>query len=462
MTINIFAFGSNIFIQNCKSVLNEVETEGEPGTNDIVLLEHPATEGVDIFQESKKYLPARVYVISTPSLEVWRAATESGVTVLSSIEAVADKIYPNVWSRRSKRTVLRTLLKPQNDATPESENLEEPIGCISAEYTQSEEPDEDYVEEQPVGILLNEPLKSNFPVETEGLYNTTAFKRRGRLICVYSLIGGVGKTTISLNLAELLRYCGKDSCLVDFDLNSAGSTVYFWPGSMPAPTSILLWEDFPVDRRESRETVEKHLAKTPSGFYMLPAPKDVMLSSLVSDVLPGTVLDVLLDHFDYVIVDMGTDMRQFGAKKALSMADTVLMVARPDDVSVSGAVRFLNHVGQGKLIRPERLKFVVNRNRPRPPKKPSEVAKSAGLKLDFVLPEDEKSMVEAVRRHILPINLKESPLGAAITALAEGINPDLMVRRSVPTGLFSKMSSTISRIFRKKGVDQPEDIVNAQ
>ncbi|OPX94133.1 MAG: CobQ/CobB/MinD/ParA nucleotide binding domain protein [Pelotomaculum sp. PtaB.Bin104] len=446
MEIKIYALGRDKFVRECRTALGEVSVEGEPGSEDIVLTE------TSNFQDLKNYFPARVFVIRPPSLEVWQAATMAGVTVLSNVEAVVPKIYSYSGLRPPEKNGFGITKVREKIIEPEQKKLPVPV------KEKSPIPQGQSKVEQTAGLLLNTPQNS----KKEKKVGFSPFKRRGILICVYSLIGGVGKTTISLNLADLLKYFGGDPCLVDFDFNSAGATVYFWPDPMPSPPeTILLWEDFPMDRRESRETVEDYLAKVPFGFHVLPAPKDIMLSSLVSDVLPGTVLDVLLDHFDHVIVDLGTDMKQFGAKKALSMADTVLLVARPDDVSVSGAVRFLGHVGPGKLIRPERLKFLVNRDRPRAPRRPAEVADKAGLNLDFVLPEDEQSLAEAAKRHTLPVNLRKSPLGDGITVLAEGIIPDLKVKPK-NTGFSGIISGFISRLFKKKGVVRSEHITNAR
>jgi len=448
MKIKIYAIGSEKFVRKCRSALGEVSVKGEPGPEDIVI-----TEASNI-KDAGKYFPAKVFVISPPSLDVWREATAAGVKVISSVEAVVPMIHSYSGLRPAKKKVFGITKVQKANLEPEKEELPVPVRGKSS-LTQ----EQDKIERP--GLLLNISRKN----KEEKKKNLSLFKRRGRLICVYSLIGGVGKTTISLNLAELLRYNGLDVCLIDFDFNSAGSTVYFWPDPMPSPPeTILLWEDFPLDRRESRETVENFLARVPFGFHVLPAPKEIMLSSLVSDALPGTVLDVLLDHFDHVIVDLGTDMKQFGAKKALSMADVVLMVARPDDVSVSGAIRFLGHVGSGKLIRSERLRFVVNRDRPRAPRRPAEVADKAGLRLDFVLPDDEQSLAEAVNRHTLPVNLKESPLGDAIITLAEGIIPDLEVKpvKVGSKGLPAKISGFFARFFKRKGVGLSENTFNAR
>ncbi|OPX93876.1 MAG: Septum site-determining protein MinD [Pelotomaculum sp. PtaB.Bin104] len=438
MEIKIFAIGSEKFVRSCRSALDEVFVEGEPGSEDIVIAE------MSYLKDVKNYSTAKVFVVSPPSLDVWRAATMAGVTVLSSVEAVVPKIHSYSGLRQTKGNGIGITNLKKINIRPEKEEPPVPVRekpQLVQEHNEVEKP----------ALLLNISRNS----KPEKKINHTPFKRRGRLICVYSLVGGVGKTTISLNLSELLRYNGFDVCLVDYDFNTVGTTVFFWPVNMPTPSeTILLWEDFPLDRRESRETVENFLVRVPFGFHVLPAPKDILPSSSISDVLPGTVLDVLLDHFDFVVADLGPDLKHFGPKKTLSMADTVLMVARPDEVSISGAARFLSNVGTGKLIRPERLRFVVNRDRPRAPKRPREVADEAGLSLDFVLPEDEQSLAEAINRHTLPVNLKESPLADAIIALAEGIIPDFEVKpiKVSSKGLWAKISGFYARLLKKKGV----------
>jgi hypothetical protein len=86
------------------------------------------------------------------------------------------------------------------------------------------------------------------------------------------------------------------------------------------------------------------------------------------------------------------------------------------------------------------------------------------LRLDFILPEDEQSLAEAVNRHTLPVNLKESPLGDAIIALAEGIIPNLEVKpvKVGSKGLSARVSGFFARFFKRKGTGLSENTFNAR
>jgi pilus assembly protein CpaE len=123
----------------------------------------------------------------------------------------------------------------------------------------------------------------------------------GVIVSMVSTVGGVGVTSLAGNLALALRSnFNKRVAAVDLDLQTGGMAVFL---NLEVEHTILqLCEG---DRRLDSVRLESVLTKHPSGIYLLPAPKRIEDSELVSDKTIGAVLELMRQLFDFVVVDCG-------------------------------------------------------------------------------------------------------------------------------------------------------------
>lgn len=418
-------FGSPELISHCRETFDGIMERGTPGQDDVVITD-------ESLEAARMYLPARVFLVNPPSLALWRAATGSGVTVAGSPVAVASKLgvrisrtkgpapQPGRNVRSTRAEVAKEIAKEEKSETA-TEGVQEPDIPISCE--------------------INEAPESKLPDLT----------KRATIIAVYSLKGGVGKTTLSMNLAAVLRRHGHAVCLVDLDIKTGSATSYLFPNSRPA-VDIVSWDEFPLEKAPDKLAVESFLASGPAGMHVLPSPEASYQANVVTNRLTGMALDILSAHFDYIVVDMAGGALEHRERKALSMADVVFLLATPDEMSISGAVRTVDQVvGPGKPVDPSRVRFIVNRDRPRAPRRPEEVARMAGLELSFVIPEDGQAIDEAAfLQHTLPVLLKKnSLLKESIENLAGTLVPGFNAAPHPKGGLLSRLRSFFKKLIRK-------------
>ena len=142
--------------------------------------------------------------------------------------------------------------------------------------------------------------------------------------------GGVGKSTVALNLACALSRHGAKVGLLDAD---------FYGPSMPVMTGIT---ERPVSRDgKSLETLEAHGLKVMSIGFMVDADQALIWRGpMIHGALLQLVRDVSWGELDYLIVDLppGTGDVPLTVAQQLRSAGAVL-VTTPQDVALADVVR---------------------------------------------------------------------------------------------------------------------------
>src|SRR3954447_9405703 len=147
---------------------------------------------------------------------------------------------------------------------------------------------------------------------------------RGRLITVCSPKGGVGKTTLAVNLAVALSGSGAKVCIVDLDLafGDVAITLQLFPArTISDAVHLESGLDFPV--------LEPLLTVYRDQLSALVAPvqpdaKDGIPASLV-----GRILKLLKSHFEFVVVDTSPAFDEY-VLQAFDETDELLLVTTLD------------------------------------------------------------------------------------------------------------------------------------
>jgi cellulose biosynthesis protein BcsQ len=196
------------------------------------------------------------------------------------------------------------------------------------------------------------------PEPPEGLHGED--DHHTAVISLLSGKGGTGKTTIALSIATFLCGCGFKTALIDFDLSTHGATYFLLPNLQRQGKSGIL--DLLAAKKGKPITVTDLgdvFYTTSTGFEFV-ASKSLLSAryqnsrrrepQAINDIL-SVVLERLRDlRYDFVIIDCQAGP-EGGSVFAAGVADTVIVVAEPDPVSL-GAVENLNyevlaHLGPG-------------------------------------------------------------------------------------------------------------------
>ncbi|MDT7043450.1 AAA family ATPase [Candidatus Nitronereus thalassa] len=148
-------------------------------------------------------------------------------------------------------------------------------------------------------------------------------QRSGQLVSVMGSSGGLGTTSLAVNLAVSLkaRETGKSVVLVEVDQQN---------GNLPAYldlTPSYSFQDINSDLlRLDDALVRKFLLDHSSGIQVLPSGYNNLRSGQLNPVGVKHTMELLALLFDYVIVDIGHTL-DAPAREALSLSNLILLVS---------------------------------------------------------------------------------------------------------------------------------------
>jgi len=172
-----------------------------------------------------------------------------------------------------------------------------------------------------------------------------------QVITIFGTKGGVGKTTLSVNVAaQIAKKTRKKVALVDLDLQFGDVAVFF---NVSPKKSIA---ELVQERGQFNiELVESYLIPHISGVKILPAPMRPEYSELVTPNNIMEILTILRQHYDYVLIDTPPFFQDTNLS-ALDMSNQVLLVMTMDLPTVKNMklslelLDSLHHKGKTKLI----------------------------------------------------------------------------------------------------------------
>ena len=170
----------------------------------------------------------------------------------------------------------------------------------------------------------------------------------GRIIAVSSGKGGVGKTTICINLAAALAHFGKSVIAVDANLTTSNLGIH-----LGIPLYPVTLQDVLKNRSRLHEALYYHHA----GFRVLPA--DISVSKIVVP-RKNEMAEIAyrLEHMaDFILLDCAAGLGR-EARSALEAADELVTVTNPEMPALTEALKLAT---LAKRAETSNIGVVVNR-----------------------------------------------------------------------------------------------------
>jgi pilus assembly protein CpaE len=193
------------------------------------------------------------------------------------------------------------------------------------------------------------------PVESGGKAapRRVAGQRQGKVVAFFSPKGGVGCTTVAINVAVSLAQRRRQTILLDGSLQFGDVSVML---NMKPSTTI-------IDLVERADDLDQDLigviAQThDSGLKALLAPSRPEMAELVTADHLKTIIGLLRQHYDYVILDTYSTLNDL-TLGIFDLADKIILVTEQTLPSLKNASRFYELTDELDYD-PQKINLVVN------------------------------------------------------------------------------------------------------
>jgi pilus assembly protein CpaE len=215
----------------------------------------------------------------------------------------------------------------------------------------------------------------------------------GRIITVIGSKGGVGTTTVAVNLA--VNLAGKrsvPSSVALIDMNMLFGEIPLFLEIKPG----FHWGEITKNIVRLDSTFLMNiLTKHQSGVYVLPSPGHLNHREPMIPELVGRLIGFIQRIFDFVIIDGGQSLDE-SSLKILEMSDTVLLITLLSLPCLSNTNRLLESFGDLGYLPKERVRIVANRYLKNSDISLKDAEESIGKKVFWTIPNDYKTTMSAI------------------------------------------------------------------
>jgi pilus assembly protein CpaE len=234
----------------------------------------------------------------------------------------------------------------------------------------------------------------------------------GRIISVYNPIGGMGTTTVAVNLAAALATEGVKVALVDLNLEAGDVNTFL--NVDPAYTLSAVTSN--VGRLDANFLMSV-MTRHHSGPYLLTEPLEIDDAVSITPEQVHRILGFLRGIFDYVVVDCGGQLA--GCNMSIFRdSQLILFTTTLSLPSLKNTRRYLRAM-DNKGLGGDRVKLVVNRYLPRSDINLKDAEKVLATTVYQAIPNEYADVVNSINKGMPVVKLlPRSAVSKAILELA--------------------------------------------
>jgi pilus assembly protein CpaE len=338
------------------------------------------------------------------------------------------------------------MVSGKNDAEPDllihelSENWEQDLDRIrtyleSAEYTDvfivSENSDPQLLL-QALRVGVKEFLPS--PVQTKAVVEALErFKDRhekklqkshgylGKIISVIGSKGGVGTTTIAVNLADALAKKPINPAVAVIDMNIIFGDVPMFLDISPKHS----WGDISksIDRLDEF-FLSNVMSKSAGGLHVLASPRYLDDNPASTPQMMETLLTLMTQKYDYIIIDLGQSIND-AAFKTIQLSTLVEIVTIQSLPCLSNANRLVQSLLKRSYTSQANLNIVMNRYIKKGVVTLGTAEEGLGQKIGWILPNDYDTSMTAINSgKTLFETAPKSKLAKSFTSYSDSLLPE--------------------------------------
>ena len=243
-----------------------------------------------------------------------------------------------------------------------------------------------------------------------------------KIITVYSNKGGIGKTTIAINLASELAKVTKDKvALIDLNLQ-LGDVSTFLNLNPAFDVNYVIHKLVDKDETTLLKAFEKYKN---TSMYVLADPSYIEQSESITPQQITTLFNALKKVFPYIVVDMSSAIDP-NTLKILDCSDWILFTTIVNIPAIRNCQRCLN-LFRSRRYPKDKVKIIVNRYMENDEIKIEDIENTLGEKVYWKIPNNYFTIMEAINKgvNISEIN-PDSNIGNNFRDFASRVSDDII------------------------------------
>lgn len=245
---------------------------------------------------------------------------------------------------------------------------------------------------------------------------------QSKIISVYSNKGGIGKTTIAVNLAAELARVTKDKvALIDLNLQLGDISTFL---NLNPPFDVNYVMRKLVDKSE--DILIKGFEKyKDTSLYILADPSYIEQSESITPAMVTTLFAALKKVFSYIVIDMSSSIDSISLK-ILDSTDWILFTTIVNIPAIRNAQRCLNLFRSRKYPK-DKVKIIINRYMDNDEINLEDIENTLGEMIYWKIPNNYFTIMEAINKGetITEINAK-SNIGNSFRDFATRVSDDII------------------------------------
>jgi pilus assembly protein CpaE len=270
------------------------------------------------------------------------------------------------------------------------------------------------INEHEIEVALNKYIRRRQTTVRE----TEQPAQLGKVINVMGCKGGIGTTTIAVNVAVSLKQKANSQSVALLDMNMIFGDIPLFLSLKPAHH----WGEVMTNIGRLDATYLKSiLSEHQSGLLVLASPSYLNGDKPATPEAVAEMIALFQRLYDFVVIDGGQSLNPI-SMKMLEMSDEILLVSLLNLTCVSNASKILKSFSSEGAIYKDKIRIIINRCQKNPDLPLSDAEKSLGKEIFCKIPNDYKTTMSAINngRPLIDIASKAA-ITNAIRDLTHGI-----------------------------------------
>jgi pilus assembly protein CpaE len=264
----------------------------------------------------------------------------------------------------------------------------------------------------------------------------------GRITSVFSPKGGLGVTTMAVNLAVCLAETGRNTLLIDLDSRHSDSSTFL--NLRPTYSALDAFENI---ERLDESFLRGLLVRHASGLWVLPGPGRMERLQLTGEQVQAG-LEIMRSNIDQLVLDLRHDFDP-ATIAALEASDTILYLTSLDVAALRAGAAGLaafRHLS----INFQRVRVVVVREETAKDVTLKHARETLGVNIDWKTPSDYQTLVSAINSGQPAVTAApRSRIARNLRQLAATLEP--LSGTADSTAPSKRAASLLGRVWTPKG-----------